>query len=181
MRTAAIDAQKPAVVVEHRVSEIVAILEAGEKDRSKLRSPRWKAAYDLAMGRSLAILARAKGYNWMLAKAKAAPPAFESEGNNTWTMVPSNEVETGVEVRKLVKKANEYLSRVVDEHPGTPWGYLAELELANPLGWSWKESRTDYAAMGRGGGNDNNRVMFLEEVDPKTGKKRQVKRERPKL
>lgn len=181
LRTAAAEAQKAATIIDHRVSEIVMLLEAGEQDRPKLRAPRWKAAYDLAMGRALAIQARAKGYNWMLAKAKSVPPTFQTEGNNTWEMVPSNEVLTGPEVRKIVAKANEYLSRVVDEHPGTPWAYLAELELANPLGWSWRETRVDYAAMGSGGGNDANRVMFLEEVDPKTGKKRKVKRERPKL
>ena len=181
LRSEAAEAQKAATVVDHRVSEIVAVLESGEKDRPKLRAPRWKAAYDLAIGRALAIQARAKGYNWMLAKAKTAPPQFETEGNNTWTMVPSNEVQTGPEVRKIVAKANEYLARVVDDHPGTPWAYLAELELANPLGWSWQESKTDYAAMGRGGGDDANRVMFLEEEDPKTGQKRKVPRKRPNL
>jgi hypothetical protein len=32
-----------------------------------------------------------------------------------------------------------YLNRVIKEHPGTPWAYLAHRELTTPLGWKWTE------------------------------------------
>ena len=181
LRTEASDAQKAVAVLGHRVTEIVTQLEAGEKDREKLKEPRWQAAYDLAMGRALAIQARAMGYNIMLAQMKVAPKAFEKEGNNTWTMAASGDVETGPLIRKIVTRATEYLSRVVDNHQGTPWAYLAEMELERQMGWTWQESYTNYAATGQMNGNREPQkgVLFLEEVDPKTGKKKLVPRPKP--
>jgi hypothetical protein len=32
-----------------------------------------------------------------------------------------------------------YLKRVMDEHPETPWAFIAELELSTPMGWEWQE------------------------------------------
>lgn len=183
LRTEAAEAQKPAAVLTHRIAGVVQILEQGEEDRPKLQEPRWQAAFDLAMGRALALQARSLGYNIMLAQMKVAPKAFEKEGNNTWVMKPSPSVETGPTIRKIVAKANEYLSRVVDEHPGTPFAYLAEMELQTKMAWTWEESFVNYAEMGRMNGNNDaqNRVLFLEEVDPKTGQKKKVPRVRPKL
>lgn len=181
IRLAATEAQERVVLLGHRVTEIVNQLEVGEKDREKLKEPRWQAAYDLAMGRALALQARAMGYNLMLAQMKVAPKAFEKEGNNTWTIAASGEVQTGPIIRKIVARATEYLSRVVDDHQGTPWAYLAELELERQMGWAWKESYTNYAATGRMNGNNEPQkgVLFLEEVDPKTGKKKLVPRPKP--
>lgn len=183
LRVEATEAQKAVAILAHRVTEIVTILEAGEKDREKIKEPRWQAAYDLAMGRALALQARAMGYNSMLAQMKVAPKSFEKEGNNTWTMQASSEVQTGPMIRKIVARATEYLSRVVDNHQGTPWAYLAELELERQMGWSWTESYINYAEMGRMNGNNEPKkgVLFLEEVDPKTGKKKLVPRKKVNL
>jgi hypothetical protein len=183
LRTEATEAQKAVAILAHRVTEIVVMLEGGEADREKIKEPRWQAAYDLAIGRALALQARAMGYNAMLAQMKVAPKTFTKEGNNTWTMKGSPELRTGPVVRKIVAKATQYLSRVVDNHQGTPWAYLAELELERQMGWSWSESYINYAEQGRM--NDNNEpkkgVLFLEEVDPKTGKKKLVKRPKVNL
>jgi hypothetical protein len=130
------------------------------------------------MGRALALQARAMGYNIMLAQMKVSPKTFEKEGNNTWTLQASGDVQTGPMIRKIVTKATEYLSRVVDNHQGTPWAYLAELELERQMGWSWEESYINYAEAGQMNGNNEPKkgVEFLEEVDPKTGKKKLVPR-----
>ena len=183
LRVEAAEAQKPAAMLELRIRQVVGILENGEDDRPNLTEPRWQAAYDLAMGRALALQARALGYNIMLAQMKVNPRTFEKEGNNTWVMKASADVETGPTIRKIVAKATEYLSRVVDEHPGTPFAYLAEVELQTKMGWTWQESFVNYAQMGQERGNNDaqNRVLFLEEVDPKTGEKRKVPRKRPNL
>jgi hypothetical protein len=181
LRIEATEAQKSVAILGQRVTEIVTQLEAGEKERDKLKEPRWQAAYDLAMGRALALQARAIGYNMMLAQMKVAPKTFEKEGNNTWTMVASGEVQTGPMIRKIVARATEYLSRVVDDHQGTPWAYLAELELERQMGWAWRESNTNYSETGRMNGNNDPKkgVLFLEEVDPETGKKKLVPRPKP--
>jgi len=181
LRTEATEAQKAAAILGQRVTEIVTQLEAGEKDRDKLKEPRWQAAYDLAMGRALALQARAMGYNLMLAQMKVAPKAYEKEGDNTWTMIASAEIQTGPMIRKIVTRATEYLSRVVDDHQGTPWAYLAELELERQMGWAWEESYVNYAETGQMNGNNEPKkgVQFLEEVDPKTGKKKLVPRPKP--
>ncbi|MFT5322922.1 MAG: hypothetical protein ACI8P0_000767 [Planctomycetaceae bacterium] len=181
LRVEATEAQKSVAILGQRVTEIVTQLEAGEKERDQLKGPRWQAAYDLAMGRALALQARAIGYNMMLAQMKVAPKTFEKEGNNTWTMVASGEVQTGPMIRKIVARATEYLSRVVDDHQGTPWAYLAELDLERQMGWGWRESYTNYAASGQMNGNAEPKkgVEFLEEVDPKTGKKKLIRRPPP--
>ena len=35
--------------------------------------------------------------------------------------------------------AIRYLKRVVAEHEGTPWAFLAQRELSTPLGWKWND------------------------------------------
>ena len=114
-------------------------MEAGEKDREKIREPRWRAAYDLAMGRLLALRARYFGYNNMLAAMRSTPKAFAQPTSNEWRLVPSPQVDS-IDVKKISEKSKKYLQRVIDEHTGTPWAMLAERELRLDMGWTWQES-----------------------------------------
>jgi len=143
------EAQKPLAVLDSKLNEIVSLLEQGEKDRPKIKEPRWQAAFDTAYGRVLAMRVRAFGYNMMLAQMKATPKTFEKSGNNTWELVASDEITTGVQVKKMAAKAQEYLERVINSHKGTPWDKLAEREISKPMGWSWKEFHRDYEKMER--------------------------------
>jgi hypothetical protein len=59
------------------------------KVREQEESPRWRAGFDLAMGRVLAQKVRTETYNAMLAKAKLGMK-FEDEKNNTWVLEPAN-------------------------------------------------------------------------------------------
>jgi len=117
---------------------------------------------------------RAVGYNAMLAEMNSTPKTFEKGGNNQWRLEPADEINAGATVRKLHKKALEYLKRVIDEHPGTPWAHLASVELGDPLGWQWKESRMQVAANNMGNGNNNNRPQFAPEEE----RRRQEQRRR---
>lgn len=139
------ESQRPAALLDAKITELLTILTPAEKERDKLTEPRWKASFDLAMGRLLAMKVRALGYNSMLAEMKASPKPFEKKGNNHWDVVPSKEILSGPQVKKIEKSALTYLRRVVDEHGGTPWALIAERELASPLGWDWKEKHVDYA------------------------------------
>ncbi len=135
------EAQKAAAKLEPVIRPLYKTLQQGEADRKKESVARWQAGYDLAMGRVLAVKVRAEGYNNMLAAAKRGME-FADANNNTWRLVPSTEILTGSQLKSHATKAHSYLERVVREHPGTPWAWLAKQELRQPLGWVWKESRT---------------------------------------
>jgi hypothetical protein len=123
------------------MNQMFEILKLGEQDRDQEISPRWRAGYDLAYGRVLAGKVRAEAYNGMLAIAKTKLK-FADEKNNTWVLQPADSIETGSQAKTLAEKAQTYLQRVMAEHPGTPWAMMAEKELANPMGWTWKERFT---------------------------------------
>lgn len=151
---AALEAQKQGAVLEPKLERIHEVLKQGEKDRPKLTGPRWQAGYDLAMGRVLAARVRTEGYNHMVAEVKNGKK-FKDPKNNTWVLVHSDETSSTSTLQTMADAARMYLKRVVDEHPDTPWAYLAAKELETPLGWSWKEEFTPPPAMRMGAGNGN--------------------------
>jgi hypothetical protein len=106
------------------------------------------------MGRILAIKVRTEGYNAMLAAAKRGMK-FQRK-SDTWLLKPSDEVSTGSQLAKHAEKAKEYLTRVVEDHPGTPWALLAERELSSPLGWTWDERYDGINEPPRPPANNNN-------------------------
>lgn len=137
------EAQKTAALLEPKLQQLYEVLKVGEADRQQEASPRWQAGYDLAMGWVLALKVRTEAYNAMLAKAKRGM-AFRDAKNNTWELQPSDSLsEVGSQLEKMAQRARFYLERVVREHPHTPWAYLAEQELATPMGWTWREAFTD--------------------------------------
>ena len=166
------EAQKPIADLDLSLDSLLRLLEQGEKDRPKIKEARWKASYDLAMGRTLALRLRAFGYNTMLAEMKTNPKKFEKPGSNKWNLVPSKEITSGAATKKMSIKANEYLSQVIDDHPGTPWALLAEREKSVPMGWEWKESHYDPNPT-MAGGNQKAGPKFIEVTDPVTKKKMQ--------
>ncbi|MEQ9408428.1 MAG: VWA domain-containing protein [Fuerstiella sp.] len=184
LRTQITEAQKPLATLDYYITALQTILEQGERDRDKLDSDRWRASYDLAMGRTLAMRVRALGYNAMLAEMKSNPKTFEKQGSNLWNLKPSEEVNAGATVRKLHKKAVEYLTRVINEHPDTPWAFLASVELSDPLGWEWHEGRMQVASNNGGGGNANRPQFAPEEERARQERRRREQKKqasRPKL
>lgn len=171
LRQAITESQKPLADFEYKLDHLVRVLEPGEKDRAKIKDNRSRAGYDLAMGRVLALRARSFGYNMMLAEMKASPKKFDKAGSNQWRLVSSKEITSGATTKKLATRAMEYLNRVIDEHPGTPWSDFAELERNTPLGWEWKEANYNPNPAGMGGGKDKAGPKFIEVEDPVTKKK----------
>jgi len=149
-------AQQDAARLEPTLARLAAILEPGMKVRQDETTPRWRAGYDLAMGRVLAQKVRTETYNAMLAKAKRGLQ-FEDAKNNTWRIVPDDEISVGSKWEREAAQAKTLLQEVLAEHPGTPWAHLASKELEVPLGWKWKEEFTDLAPRRPAGpGNNNN-------------------------
>lgn len=157
-------AQRSAAILEPRLEQLVSTLKRGEADRAKLDSPRWQAGFDLAMGRALATKVRAEGYNAMLALAKQGME-FTDEQRDTWVIAPSDEVSTGSRAQSEAKLATEYLTRVVEDHEGTPWALLAQRELSRPLGWEWRDEFRNLAE--RRERRQNNNRPERERPEPK--------------
>jgi len=161
------EAQKPAAVVSYGVEALLSILSKGEKDRPNVKEARWRAAYDLAIGRALAMKARFLGYNKMLAEMRGTPKVFKTKGSDQWKLEPSKEIESGADVKKIEKQAQMYLKRCADEHPDTPWGMLALRELSTPMGWQWKEATANYQKQDRDQAEAKRKAQFADEATKK--------------
>ena len=144
-------AQRAAAILQPKLDMLCQTLLNGEADRDALDEPRWRAGYDLAVGRALAANVRTIGYNVMLAEIKQGA-SFKGEKNNTWVL-RSDEKFADTSLEKLAAKSRTYLERAAKEHPGTPWAMLAERELATPLGWRWEEDYTNIPPRDDGNGN----------------------------
>jgi len=136
------DAQQVAADLEPKINALYQVLQQGEADREKETVARWQAGYDLAMGRTLAVKVRTETYNAMLAAAKRGLKTSDPK-NNTFEILPADDISVGSNYAKLAERAKMYLNRVVKDHPGTPWALLAQRELKDPLGWKWKDRYTD--------------------------------------
>jgi len=171
-------AQGVGAKAESALRDLSETLKQGEPDRARETTPRWQAGYDLAMGRALASLVRAQAYNARLAQAKAGMP-FQDGNNNTWVLVPSDDLTAASGLAETAAKAKEYLQGVINYHPGTPWELLARRELGLPLSWSWTEHYTDLTPRreGHGDGGDGHGRDGIPRVEaPKP-----PKREPPRL
>ena len=168
------DAQKQAAKLAYTIQPLMNTLQLGEAGREDENSLRWQANYDLAMGRVLATYVRTEAYNQMAA-AKRGLKLNDPKRDNTFTLVPADEITVGSQLDKARIKANEYLQRVVDKHEGTPWAHLAQRELETPIGWKWEISFTNLAPPPRpgagGGGNpapaQNDQANMLKKPPPK--------------
>ncbi|MBL8850417.1 MAG: VWA domain-containing protein, partial [Planctomycetaceae bacterium] len=139
LRTELTEGQRGMVETEYWVDRMWKMLQQGVEARKSLGSARWKASFDLAMGRLLAMRVRLKGYNVMLAQMKSNPRAFQTPGSNEWRLVASQEIDTGPEFRSKADESRTLLKGVIDEHPNTPWEQLAARELQQDMGWKWEE------------------------------------------
>lgn len=148
-------AQQAAAILQDPLAMMAQTLEPGMKARDQESSLRWKAGFDLAMGRVLAQKVRTEAYNAMLARAKRGMP-FADAKNNTWVLVPSDEVSVGSKWQNEAETARMLLSGVVRDHDGTPWALLAKEELQVPIGWSWKEEFTNLDPPRTPGAGNNN-------------------------
>ena len=180
-------AQQTAAIVEPQINRLYEMLKVGEESRPDEVSLRWQAGFDLAMGRAIAAKVRATSYNAMLAliktKLKFDPPKNKkTPQNNTWVLVPADVVQTGSQDTKLLEKASNYLNRVVEDHPGTPWALLAQRELETPIGWKWEQDYTAPPQPREAGPNNNNNNNAEPRIpQPRMNAVPKTKRPPPKL
>lgn len=149
------NAQRESAKFSPKIDQLFQVLRIGEADREKETSPRWQAGYDLAYGRVLAAKVRTETMNAMLAEAKRGLKPKDPK-SNTWTLVPSDQVTVDSQLAAAAEKAKILLTRVKNDHAGTPWALMAEKDLDMPLGYTWEESYTaPPAPMRQGPANPN--------------------------
>ncbi len=130
-------AQRGVARTEPKLTELYEALKPGIADRPKLTEPRLQAAFDLAIGRVLAMQARVEGYNVMLAGLIGR--RFKNAGSTTWVLQASEQTAAGSKYENAIKDARMYLDRVIKDHPNTPWAKEAQRELQSKMGWEWTE------------------------------------------
>jgi hypothetical protein len=124
------------------------------------------------------------GYNIVLAEMKLTPKSFTKKGNNQWTLKPASAANSVLEIKKKATKAQLYLKRVIDQHPGTPWADLAERELSQPMGWEWVEGADAAGRMARATPEEKKAMLLLAEEAKKKqamNQKKEAARVPPKL
>jgi hypothetical protein len=100
------------------------------------KSPRWRAWYDLNLGRLLCHSVRIAEYIERCIKL-SEPESTRSMldgGINSITLNASPQILGGVESVNRAQTAIVLLERVIKEHPNTPWSDLATWELQSALG-----------------------------------------------
>jgi len=143
LRVSLTECQKACAVVSQRTVKLISLLERGSSVRERLQGKRWQASYDLAMGQATAVQARILALNIRMATMKVKPINCEIPGNNTWVIEPARGTDTDIPfVAKIVAKSNRFLARVVREHPGTPFAFIAKCELERGVCWKWRESKS---------------------------------------
>ncbi len=173
-------AQQDAAKLEPSLARLAAVLEPGMAGRGTESTPRWKAGFDLAYGRVLAQKVRTETYNAMLAKLKRGV-LFTDPKNNTWVLMPAEEISVGSKWEREAALAKELLQTVVKDHPSTPWALLASEELKTPIGWQWKEEFTDLAPKAAAKPGNNNNPPAPAKDDQKRMLDKAPKRPVPKL
>jgi hypothetical protein len=134
-------AQKPVAKLMPAIDMLYNALKAGDADLPKLagsNDKRWRAAFELALGRAGAVKVRHQGYIEMTAQMKSGRK-FSDEKHNTWVLETTNEPMGISALDKLASKSRDYLQDVVKTYPGTPWAKAAEAELQAPLSYKWIE------------------------------------------
>jgi len=106
-----------------------------EPDYQREPSPRWRANYNLTLGRLLALKVRAQEYNFACAQLKQLGTGDIEKKTNHWIFKPSRKYASGPASRKLAAEAERLLKRAIDDAPNTPWGLLAQRELSTPMGF----------------------------------------------
>lgn len=137
--------------IEPGLQSLCQSLKRAQAQRVTETSPRWLAGYDLANASANAERIRNELYHRKLAELKR-DKKFHYAESNVWVLKPS--IEYPPELKSEADEVTATLERIIADNAHTPWAYLAQRELRNPLGWSWTETHmTITITRDPGGGN----------------------------
>lgn len=102
------------------------------------KSPRWRAWYDLNLGRLLYQSVRMDSYIAIANELTSdnAIVQMKQQGFNSVRLEPSSQFPSSSEVTSRVSLGKHLLERVIEQHPETPWSQLARWELEHPPGFT---------------------------------------------
>ena len=131
----AIEEQLPIVTV--RLNALIKIeerLRQLEKLRNREPEKRWQAAYDLMLAQVVAYQIKAYEYRANLLEMMKNPPKPSQMPTETlfvdWTLDHSHDMKAPKEnTEKRYAEATRLFQLVVERHPNTPWGDLAQDEI----------------------------------------------------
>jgi hypothetical protein len=130
------DAQKTAAETTYMLDNILTAFHGNlEAEYQKEPSARWRANYNLTLGRLMALKVRAYEYNSACAQLKQLGSGDVETKSNHWYFKPSRKLGAGAASRKASQEAERLLKRVIDDAPNTPWGLLAQRDLSIPMGF----------------------------------------------
>ena len=130
------DAQKTAAETSYMLDVMLGAFSGNlEAEYQREPSPRWRANYNLTLGRLLALKVRSQEYNFACAQLKQLGSGDIEKKSNHWYFKPSKKMGTGAASKKLAAEAERLLKRAIDDAPNTPWGLLAQRELNVPMGF----------------------------------------------
>ncbi len=137
-----LDAQKTVAYNEQVLEAALAAFQVKglEKAYDEEKSARWRAWYDLTLGRLLAMRCRGNEYNWAAATMKGKGREFVDLKSNRWLFVPDEQLKFGSSSKKDAQEAKRLLTRCIENNPGTPWEQLAMRELKYPFGFTVQET-----------------------------------------
>lgn len=170
LATFLLSAQKDAAFLDDQLADAETSLREVLTIRENLTDDkRLAAAFDLTLGRVLAMRARLVLLKVELARRRSTPGSFDNEENDTWEILPDGTQKPEAVQGDTTELATRLLKRVLAKHPDTPFAFVATEELKRGFGWKWEESRKVY----RDPPPQNVfRPLLIQEFDPKTGKRR---------
>jgi hypothetical protein len=139
-QTELVEAQQTVAYNGSRIDQLLSVFGKGFEDQYEQEpSGRWRAWYDITYGRILAASVRNMEYNLACAEMKGKGSSFVDEMSNRWNFQPADKYRT-TSTETMAAEARRLLSRVIENHPDTPFAALAERELRHPMGFNVEES-----------------------------------------
>jgi hypothetical protein len=121
------------------LQELLDLMEKVGRDRDRELSKRWQAHYDYALARLKMRMVYVNEYNVMIAKVKRDElPKLDSKLHNGWRLAAQEKITSPKEVKDLASDARKLMTKLIQDHPGTPWEVLAKRERSTALGLVWQ-------------------------------------------
>lgn len=133
--------QETPAYVSAELSDLLDEMKKLAENRDKESSPRWRAHFDYTQARVLAQMAHVQEYSFVLGNKlrKDTPKIKDPKNHNGWIIVSQRKLEQK-ETRSFDAERQKLLTKIIKDHPGTPWDILARREQATILGLTLQET-----------------------------------------
>ena len=136
--------QEPIGIAIFKLKAIVRQMAEAAEKRDQEASNRWKANFDLARARTLGNVIFLYEYNFTLGQIRADNLPELGPDRDGWRIAfsPKINVPEG-EAKAYAKELAKLLTKIQEEHAGTPWAYFAERDSKRNMGMTWEPRRKE--------------------------------------